>query len=68
MYDFKRNYFELESWKKWYVSFAVDIPVQFKGSSKFKTNSNKNVKQVEYDDDIAVEVLVYRKSLIHFGG
>jgi hypothetical protein len=62
MSDFKANYLELESWKKWYFSIVLDIPPAYKGSV------GKNKNKVYYDDDIAVEVLNFRKNLKNFAG
>ena len=63
---FKTDYLELESWKKWYMSLVLDMPAAYSGFRKNK--EPKQNKQLEYDDDIAVEVLTYRKSLTNFGG
>ena len=54
--NFKENYLSLDKWAKWYISFVVDFP-------------NRNLKRnlfdnpIDFDDDIAVEVLTYRKQL-----
>jgi hypothetical protein len=63
---FKTDYLELESWKKWYLSLVIDRPTSFNGKRLF--NRIAKTKKVEYDDDIAVEVLTYRKTLRNFGG
>ena len=58
--NFKENYLSLDKWVKWYISFVVDFP-------------NRNLKRnlfdipIDFDDDIAVEVLTYRKQLTDFG-
>ena len=58
--NFKENYLSLDKWAKWYISFVVDFP-------------NRNLKRnlfdnpIDFDDDIAVEVLTYRKQLTDFG-
>lgn len=68
-YQFKANYLELESWKKWYISFVIDIPAAYKGSKVyFRKRTENNNKKINHDDDIALEVLSYRKSLTDFGG
>lgn len=59
MSDFKKNYLEFEPWVDWYFSFVVE-PRDYVRISKRKP--------VHYDDDIAVEVLNFRKSLTNFAG
>ncbi len=76
VYQFKSNYFELESWKKWYFSFVVEKPREYnrmarnKGASSSQSRNilSNNMKKVQYDDDIAIEVLNYRKNQKNFGG
>ncbi|CAF0951483.1 unnamed protein product [Brachionus calyciflorus] len=58
--DFRKNYFTIESWKKWYISFVIE-------------NENNLVLRkpkpgdVNYNgDDLAIEVLKYRKQSINF--
>ena len=60
IYEFKKNNLEFESWKKWYLSFVIEKPRAYKGAKK--------QKQIIFDDDIAVEVLRYRKELTKFAG
>ena len=64
---FKTNYLELESWKKWYLNLVLDMPAAYSGSI-FRKNKEAKKMDLEYDDDIAVEVLTYRKSLSNFAG
>ncbi|RNA29016.1 F-box only 21 [Brachionus plicatilis] len=59
-----KSYFELDAWKKWYLSFVLDKPGHFKGPKVFFKKSKHNEKDIE--DDIAVEVLKFRKQLVNF--
>jgi hypothetical protein len=68
--NLKQNYFNVENWKKWYISFVIDNPVNSKGQinlkkEKIKWNNGENYKN---DKSFAVEVYDYRKKLIYFGG
>jgi hypothetical protein len=60
LYEFKKNNLEIESWKKWYVDLVLEKPKPYTGG--------KNKQNVEHNDEIAVEVYVYRKALRKFGG
>jgi hypothetical protein len=64
---------ELEAWKKWYLDFVLEKPVTFKTSGNragvgstlpygHKQRANND------NDELAVEVLIYRKNLIDFAG
>ena len=76
--QFKTDYLELASWKKWLFSFVIDQPKIYKRGSQMpdvnKLASDKakvlleKMKKVKYDDDIAIEVLNFRKSLVEYGG
>lgn len=69
MNDFKANYLELESWKKWYINMVVDNPVPFKTSTRGQQPKKSHLsKRGDLNDDVALEVLQYRKNLIDFGG
>lgn len=65
--NFRTNYLDIESWKKWYISLVLDFPSSFNGH-KFRKSKDIKKKVFEFDDDIAVEVLTYRKNLYNFGG
>jgi hypothetical protein len=75
IYSFKKNYIELESWKKWYLDLVLDKPVPYKaggggrrgGVGSSLTFGHKQRANND-DDELAVEVLVYRKNLIDFAG
>ena len=61
--NIKQNYFELNAWKKWYLSFFLDNPSYAKVvHRKPKQDSS------EQDNNVAAEVLTYRKSLTNFAG
>lgn len=64
--NFKANYLSLDKWAKWYISFIVDLPTAYRGT--VKPSDKPYEKIVDFDDDIAVEVLNYRKKLSNFGG
>ena len=72
--QFHQNIFRLDAWKKWSLSFVVDMPKAFK---KIKPTSwkQKESKQTYTGtqslneaniEELAVEVYNYRKNLIHF--
>ena len=61
LYDFKENYLKIEPWRKWYINLVLDKPKAFKGKIKQPNENNEN-----HNDEIAVEVLVYRKDLKTF--
>ena len=65
MTKFKQDFFELDSWKKWYLSLAVDLPNAYRTS---KTTRPPKGKQEEEDENIAIEVLVHRKKYNYFAG
>ena len=67
--DLNENYFKLEAWKKWYVSFVIENPKSARPSESGKNKLNlqePDTKKLELD--VAIEVLNYRKQLIYFGG
>lgn len=53
---------DLEAWKKWYINLVIDDARSFR-ETKY---NNRKLQNVDYDDDIAIEVLTYRKSLVDF--
>jgi hypothetical protein len=62
--SFRTNYLEVNSWLQWYLSLVVDKPLKYI-KKKTKTNNKEDVE----DEDIAVEVLLYRQTKVfHFGG
>jgi hypothetical protein len=74
-YQFKTNYLELESWKKWYFSLVIDVPpsaIKAKATTKKPNPQGKKelsrAERGDLDDEIAVEVLKYRKNLNDFAG
>lgn len=62
--NLKENYFSLEKWVKWYISLVVDLPTY----RSVKQNEKINNRIIDFDDDIALEVLSFRKKLTTFGG
>ena len=85
--QFKQDYLELVSWKKWFFSFFIEQPREYKGgrrpqiiypdgkqqNSKIASDKARKLlekmKKVKYDDDdLAVEVLNFRKKLVNFAG
>ena len=67
--DLNENYFKLEAWKKWYISFVIENPNAARPSESGKNKLNlqeSDKKKLELD--VAIEVLNYRKQLIYFGG
>lgn len=75
-YDFKTNYLNVESWRKWYVDLVMDEtrgrkrwqPGNRKEQDQKKQQANEQLlKSVDYDDELALEVLAYRKNLVDFG-
>ncbi len=72
MYDFKKNHLEIDAWKKWYLDLVLEKPKPYTGAKQNKkTASSKGLETHNYvveEDEIALEVLVYRKKLTEFGG
>jgi hypothetical protein len=66
MTTFKENFFELNSWKKWYLSFVIDSPAAFYGK-KVYFRKNKNSQSPDEDEEMAMEVFEFRKNLNNFG-
>lgn len=68
MTTFKENFFELNSWKKWYLSFVIDSPSAFYGKKVYFRNKNKkNSESTDEDEEMALEVFEFRKNLKNFG-
>lgn len=68
MADLKENYLSLESWKKWYINLVMDEARMMKRNRKQQHQQlKKDLESFDYDDDIAIEVFTYRKSLVDFG-
>ena len=76
---FKTDYLELASWKKWLFSLVIEHPkgvisIRAKKADPNLSASEKarklleKMKKVKYDDDIAIEVLNFRKDLVNYGG
>jgi hypothetical protein len=57
--NIKENYFDLDSWKEWYIKFVIDVPPSF---GKRKKNYESETESVAH------EVLQYRKKLVNFAG
>lgn len=80
-YDFKSNYMSLESWKKWYVSLLTidsnranrgkssssSSRKQSQGGGEGESNNEETWSGADSDDELAIEVLKYRKALTDFG-
>lgn len=74
-YDLKTNYLSIESWKNWYIKYLSDEywDIGNRGQPRQRSsNKDGETKQTHSDndednDELAIEVLKYRKTLVDFG-
>ena len=78
MYRLRTDYFEIESWKKWYLNLVIEDSKKllktadllrnkkYGATRKSKERERKLVERAP--GDVAFEVLEYRKRLVNFGG
>ncbi len=67
VYKIKTDYFDIESWKRWYKSFVIDLP---KATNKYGQNKFDKLRKLNTNskESIAYEVFKYRKMLENFAG
>ena len=68
----KKN-FDLELWRKWYINLVLEKPRTYKRPIKTygdrgADSGSKSRQTADSDDELAIEVLSFRKNLNEFGG